>query len=657
MRTILGRTNLLLTVFFLLIATSAGLTSWGLRTSAEDALVINLAGRQRMLVQQMTRLAAGDLTANRGDLSQGAAAFEETLRVLLDGGSIVYPAGAEASQLPAARDPRTRQVLIEVSSAWEGYRAGLQILQDPAAAPEQIQAAAASIQQRAPGLTAAAEAAVQQLQAVSEGRTATLRWLQAGFFVAAGLLLVSGRLMAGRSIISPLQRLNQSTDRMRLGDLETPVQAGGPQEIRALSERFESLRLELQHSRQELLRLNQELENRVLERTRELEMLQEVGKEISSRLDLPEVLRSITRRTQELMQAETSFLCLLDEGRRCLSLEAISGPEHTVARTSTPLQNPFVHDVLEPACPGCRLACQGTCGIMAEGYRASHLAAPLRLGERTIGALCVGHRAERAFDAEQARILDRMAGLAAVAIENARTYGQAERLAALEERQRIAAEMHDGLAQMVDSLGFLVDGVQDLLERGEAVEAGKQLTGVRDSISLASREVRRTIASLSDEPGRPRSLQEQLAGLLRELAAAHPGARWNAELPGTLFLPADDAAQVLGIAQEALANAARHAAAQEVCLSLLLAGEQAVLAIADDGCGFDPQAASFDGRKHFGLKILQARAAHLGGSLQVQSAPGQGARVSLTWPVRRLILAHPQPSGEEHDSYAHPAGR
>lgn len=644
MHTILSRTNLMLGAFLLLIATSAGLTLWGLQAQADDALVINLAGRQRMLVQQMTRLAgeAGPAPEDLPALSQAAAAFEQTLHALENGGALTYPSDSRQQvEVPKTPDPRILEQLARVDTAWQRYRPALdRLVAGPSAAR------AAALRGEATLLTMTTERAVQLYQAASERRLTTLLILQAGFFLAAAALLLAGQRTARRAVIAPLEQLDHSAERIRDGDLDTPVPAAGPLEIRSLARRFEQMRLELRGSRQELLALNQELEARVEQRTRELVALHEVGKEITSQLDLQDVLHSITVRARDLLGAENSFLCLLDEPQQALELQAISGPEEAVRRTRAELHNPFVHEVLETAGGGplegpssyCQTVCRGSCGIMAEAYRASHLAAPLHLKGRTIGALCVGHRQEGAFAAEQALALHHMAGLAATAIENARTYRQAERLASLEERQRIAGEMHDGLAQVVDGLGLRIDQVLDLLVQGEVRQAKAAMDVLRDSVSQASAEVRKAIASLADRPAQPSSLQEQLEALVREHAAAHPGIRWQVELPGCLALPDEDAQQVQGIAREAIANACRHAAAAEIRLRLALTQNEGELTVIDDGCGFDPRADLPHTRQHFGLKIQQARAARLSGRIELVSAPGQGTRLTLTWPLHRLPL-------------------
>jgi two-component system nitrate/nitrite sensor histidine kinase NarX len=153
--------------------------------------------------------------------------------------------------------------------------------------------------------------------------------------------------------------------------------------------------------------------------------------------------------------------------------------------------------------------------------------------------------------------------------------------------------------------------------------------------------VRQAISHLQDEPVKPASLQEQLKALVQKFSADSGLVSWETTLPGELRLSIEDTQHVIGIAHESLANALRHASPSHIIIRLSLSEDTTRLEIEDNGCGFDPNAEPAGERKHFGLKILHARAAHLGGSLEVCSEPGKGTRVSLTWPVRKSIVPLP----------------
>jgi signal transduction histidine kinase len=269
-------------------------------------------------------------------------------------------------------------------------------------------------------------------------------------------------------------------------------------------------------------------------------------------------------------------------------------------------------------------------------FRSSHLAAPLRIGERVIGALCVGSPQTEAFPGEAANLLTRLANSAAIALENARLYEQAERVATLEERQRIAAAMHDGLAQTLSYLGLKIEQAADLVKAERSDEALGELQRTHAAIGQVSQEVRRSIAGLQ-EGSRPRlTLQDALAETVQELTTdGQPSVDLVVRYQSPLRLPPDTTGQVLRVVREAVLNARRHAQAGRIAVCLEQRGAEMAVTVEDDGRGFDPETLPGNGQGHFGLRIMQARAARLGGQLAIHSTPGHGTQVILTWPVDR----------------------
>lgn len=276
----------------------------------------------------------------------------------------------------------------------------------------------------------------------------------------------------------------------------------------------------------------------------------------------------------------------------------------------------------------------GSCGIVLPRFRMSHLAAPLRMVDQVIGALCVGSPQNGAFSEEAERLLTKLANSAAIALENARLYNRAERLAVLEDRQRIAAEMHDGLAQSLSFAQVSVDLASNQIEEGDLDLATSTLRSVEKGLDQAVGEIRRAIASLQEDFPLHFTMQQQLANLVAEFSRENGiDVKWQARVKSPLALPHQAAEQVLRVVREALINAKRHAQAD--CITVRLEGLKGEIRIIieDNGIGFDPSAPpADDGRQHFGLNIMQARAARLGGQLVIDSSPREGTRVILSWP-------------------------
>lgn len=590
-----------------------------------------------MLVQQITRLA---LDVARSDeieaptaLDEARALFEQTLGVLRDGGEVLQATG-EAGPIGAASSPQLRTQLEQVGRAWDEYSAELdRLLRSEPGSAERL-ASAGAIDRLSAHLLAEADGAVRLYQEAATRKVNRLRAMQSAFLACALVLLLAGGWLVRHSVLRPLQQLDRAAARIGANDLGTAVQVEGPAEISRLSDTLESMRAHLQTSRAQLLQLTADLEIRVAQRTRELDALNEVSREISSQLDLQVVLDSVTEKAHSLLGAEVASLCLLDEGGQRLHLAALSGPRAAIVEHSIPAGQDFVRGILssEGAAACGHGQCAGSCHMLAPTYRASHLAAPLRHGRRVIGALCVSSAQQGRFAAEAGEMLAKLANTAAIALENARLYAQAERVAALEERSRIAAEMHDGLGQTLGYLGLMTDQVVDFLAQGQDAAALQRLQTTRAAIGQATDEVRRAIDHLMDDAPVAADLSTRLQALAGDFEREYGLAvRWQPQTGPAPACSRTVAEQVLHITREALHNAARHAAAQAVVLRLERANGHYAVAVEDNGRGFDPTAPEPEG--HFGLKIMRARAAHIGGSLQIESVAGQGTQVKLLWPA------------------------
>jgi nitrate/nitrite-specific signal transduction histidine kinase len=621
---------ILLTAFVLLVGVSASLTFWGLQTQQQDALVINLAGRQRMLIQQMTRLAlqlqGGDESA-LGELRESERMFGETLSALQNGGEAPYLEDGIAS-LPATSDPQILAALQEMESNWLQYRSMLGTI---AASPSESGLLQDDLGVQSEILVQKTDAVVRLYEAASIAKVNRLRLIQFVFLISALALLAVGAWITRRSLLKPLLALGVAAKRLGKNQLDGAVQVQGPEEMRVLSQAFDDMRLSLQSARVELIQWNAELEQRVAQRTQELETLNQVSREISSRLDIQQVLNSVTEKARILLGGEVASLCLVDENQHWLKLQALSGPQHAIVGKVMPTDEQFALAVLASdhtmICGS--ESCNGGCRMLSDEYRASHLAAPLRIGDRVIGALCVGSPAQNQFANESAEMLTKLANVAAIALENARLFAQAERVATLEERRRVAAEMHDGLGQTLSYLGLMTDQVVEFLSNGKEGAALDHLGKTRETINKATSDVRRAINRLMEEPP-SQDLYTRLRAALDEIASQHDFELvWQPEPDSAPECTPATAEQVINIVREALINSARHAQARKVSVFAGRRGEEHFVAVEDDGRGFDSSQPAPNG--HFGLQIMNARAEHIRGRIEIRSAPERGARVTLWW--------------------------
>jgi signal transduction histidine kinase len=227
-----------------------------------------------------------------------------------------------------------------------------------------------------------------------------------------------------------------------------------------------------------------------------------------------------------------------------------------------------------------------------------------------------------------------LASHAAIAVDQARLFEDSRELALVGERARLARELHDAMSQSLFSLQLAAETASRQLA-GDPGAAAAQLDVVRSLATRLAAELRTTVDGLRpaelERDGLVATLRAQLT--VAERAHGVPVELTIGELPD---LAADVEHQVLRIAQEAVANALRHAGAGhvEVALGRLasVAAPTVRLRVTDDGRGFDPEARAVRSRR-LGLTSMHERAASLGGSLRIESAPGQGTSVELRFPA------------------------
>jgi signal transduction histidine kinase len=264
----------------------------------------------------------------------------------------------------------------------------------------------------------------------------------------------------------------------------------------------------------------------------------------------------------------------------------------------------------------------------------SFLGVPMLARGEIIGALYLTDKEGAiAFSEEDERRIVLLAAHAALAIDNAQLHERSRELSIAEERNRLARELHDSVVQQLFGVTLAAESAGSLLERDPAAAAA-QLARVQELARGAIDELRSVVSAL-----RPASVRaEGLAGALRkhvevlrrvtgrEIALRDAGVAEAAPALGD-----DAAAQVFRIAQEALHNALRHAAAERIEVRLEGAAPL-VLTVADDGRGFDPDAAAVRSQR-LGLTSMEERAAALGARLAISSREGEGTTVRLEVPA------------------------
>jgi signal transduction histidine kinase len=268
---------------------------------------------------------------------------------------------------------------------------------------------------------------------------------------------------------------------------------------------------------------------------------------------------------------------------------------------------------------------------LSAGASGTGLVLPLVFKGATIGALELHGPLEQSFGDEDARLLQPFADAAAVAIENARLFEQARLSAALAERNRLARELHDTIAQGLTAVTMQLEAAQRGFERDQA-RARARVARAHELARDTLQDVRRSVWTLAEPLIDGGALSEALGDLAQRFGertgiAAH----YDHSGPPPRI---DNAAatQVVRIVQEALANVEKHARASTVAVETAAGEEGLRVLVRDDGVGFGTDAPRGVASGGFGLISLRERARLAGGTLRVESAPGQGTQVVVTIP-------------------------
>ncbi|MGZ5317222.1 MAG: sensor histidine kinase [Actinomycetota bacterium] len=349
------------------------------------------------------------------------------------------------------------------------------------------------------------------------------------------------------------------------------------------------------------------LRDEIARRAARLERLHRASLAVTGEPSMPRLHEAILRGARDVADAD----------RAVLLIAARDGPEIILSDPTSPEPGETERAMLG----------------MAGSGGADRTFLTTRTRGRAPHALLVRRSVGPPFVPEEGLVLDMFGVAAAAGLENAERLEEAQRLATVEERERIARDLHDDLGQLLGYLTTKIQASRELVATGRSDAAAEELGDLEDATRSLSAQVREAILGLrtSVGPDRPLGLaiEEYTAefGIQAGLRTTFSG---SVKAGGTLVSPARY--QVMRIAQEAMSNARRHAAATSVAVALDEHDGAFELSVSDDGSGFDPAAAARTGR--FGLTTMAERARAVGGSLDVRSVVGEGTVVTLSVPIR-----------------------
>lgn len=338
-----------------------------------------------------------------------------------------------------------------------------------------------------------------------------------------------------------------------------------------------------------------------------------------------EALRLIARRAREVAGAELVMVLLYDESNSRYMVEVAEGADagcKSLEGKPIPVDSPEATEFGQEkyrAVTDLRASAEWP-GPVPDGPA---LVAPLEGSNTLQGVLIVTQPAGQPSTDEDAILLSTFAGQAALALERARAQDEREQLMVLEDRERIARDLHDVVIQRLFATGMQLQGAVN--HAGGRPEAIKRINAAVDDLDATIRDIRRSIFELRTPLGN--SLRAELLEAVSATAATL-GFRPVLDTSGPVdsAIPDDIAPELLAVLREALTNVARHAGAENVRVSVRAANDEVVLQVEDDGVGMDPAMA------RGGVANMGERAHDLGGSFEAGPGPG-GRGTTVRWRV------------------------
>jgi two-component system, NarL family, sensor kinase len=373
-------------------------------------------------------------------------------------------------------------------------------------------------------------------------------------------------------------------------------------------------------------------------RNRELAILNHIAEALNRSTDLREILSNTLAQVTELFDMQTGWVWLFrEDGEEVYLAAAQNLPSGLLSHPDLMEGSCYCLDTYRAGdlagaanvnvitCSRLNKLAEGTGGLRY------HASIPLYALGKKLGVFNVASPGWQQLSPEDLRVLYTVGDLLSMAVERARLFARSSELGALEERNRLAREIHDTLAQGLAGITLQLETAEALLESGVPAEAVR--ASVEQALSSARQnleDARRSVLDLRAAPLEGRSLPEALTRLVSDfnqrgdLQVEHRLEGANQPLPSRVE------AGLYRVAQEALENVAQHAGARHAALHLSITPEQVVLEITDDGRGFEPGQIP-PGR--FGLAGINERVRLLGGSLELKSSPGAGTVVRATVPL------------------------
>ena len=349
--------------------------------------------------------------------------------------------------------------------------------------------------------------------------------------------------------------------------------------------------------------------------------------QISNQNSPLDILSAVVQHARELLGSDEAVLSLDDDASRSVQFAgALEGSasfaDGTACITSEVGPRHSAHGSNVP------------CPVRSSPEWMAEMTVPIRGPIGMLGELWIGRRSAALFTERDRGFLVTLSGLAAIAITSAQMRENGRQRAVLAERERIAREMHDSLAQVLGVTHLRLRALDAREEVSDNPEIAMELSEVADICEDAYQDVREAILGLRDSSKAERGLQDNLrAYLTKYTQQCKIETSLTSDLDHELALSPRCEVHLIRVIQEALTNVRKHSGATSAVVRVTESDSSTIFVVEDDGHGFDQGGSPFD-RDGFGLSTMRERMALLNGSLTIDSAPGRGTRVTASVPER-----------------------
>jgi two-component system nitrate/nitrite sensor histidine kinase NarX len=463
-------------------------------------------------------------------------------------------------------------------------------------------------------------------------KTSSLRSIQLGLVMMAMLGTVILIFLMYLLIIRPAIKLQEGIQRMAAEDFGVRVPVENRDEFGALALGFNQMADHLEGLYSTLEQRVEAKTHSLEEKNQELALLYEITAFLNEPAAVEDICRRFIRRLMVQFAAQGGAVRLVDAKSQKIHLVVTEGLSEVFAQKESCLnmgeclcggaastQTPAFFDLMQPTEMKLMYNCRD------EGYRSVSVFT-IRVKKRLIGIFNLYFHKARGFTPMEVQLLETVGQHLGAAIEGQRLISREKEMAISEERNLLAQELHDSIAQGLAFLNIQIQMLEESLRKGNEREVTEGLSHIREGVQESYDDVRELLVHF-----RTRVHQADLEGAIRstlEKFEGQTGIKTTLSVSGTgTPLDTSNETQALHIVQEALSNVRKHAGASAVTVEISRHGDCAI-SVRDNGRGFNPELQPGD--SHVGISIMRERAHRIGGQLEILSTPGAGTEIRLT---------------------------